>query len=188
VKLILASASPRRAALLRDACYTFAVEPARVDEDAHDGTRPPAELAGFLANLKADEVAARFPDAVTLAADTVVALGDRSLGKAAKADDARRMICLLRGRTHDVYTGVAVHCPVRGVSLSDVAHSVVRMHPLTDEEVDRYVASGRWQGKAGGYGIQDPGPIVTCEQGSVTNVIGIPMEVVTEWLGRLGVR
>ena len=188
MNLILASASPRRAALLRDAGYTFVVEPARVDEDAHLGTRPPPDLAKFLANLKADEVAARFPDAVTLAADTVVALGDVSLGKPSDDREARDMIRLLRGRTHDVYTGVALRHPATGVAMSDVDRSTVRMHALTDDEVELYVASMRWAGKAGGYGIQDPDPIVICEAGIVTNVIGLPMELTERLLTSAGVR
>jgi septum formation protein len=187
VKLVLASASPRRAALLREAGYTFIVEPARVDEEAHVGTRPPAELAGFLADIKADEVAARFPDDVTLAADTVVALEDVSLGKPTDAAEARGMIRSLRGTTHDVFTGVAVRCPARGIVLGAVDHSIVRLRPLSDDEVDRYVASGRWVGKAGGYGIQDPGPIVACERGSISNVIGLPMELAERFLSSAGV-
>jgi septum formation protein len=132
-------------------------------------------------------VAARFPDDVTLAADTVVALEDVSLGKPTDAAEARGMIRSLRGTTHDVFTGVAVRCPARGIVLGAVDHSIVRLRPLSDDEVDRYVASGRWVGKAGGYGIQDPGPIVACERGSISNVIGLPMELAERFLSSAGV-
>lgn len=184
-RLILASASPRRAALLREAGYTFTVEPADVDEDALfvRGLLPPA-LAAALAGMKADAVAARFSDDVTLAADTVVALGDASIGKPADERDARAMIRRLSGTTHAVITGVAVRHPAKKLSLDAAATSSVRMRPLTDAEIDRYVATGLWKGKAGGYGIQDPDPIVTRVTGSISNVIGLPMELTRDLLSK----
>jgi septum formation protein len=187
VRLILASASPRRAELLRAAGYAFAVAPPDVDEDSPAARLPPEPLARFLADAKADAVAARFPDDVTLAADTVVELASASLGKPADEADAFAMIRRLAGRAHRVITGVAVRHPARQVALSETAVSEVRMPPLTDQQIDVYVAAGRWRGKAGGYGIQDQNPIVTLLTGSLTNVIGLPMELVAPLLTRAGI-
>lgn len=187
VRLILASASPRRAALLREAGYEFVVESAAVDEDRHLGKFPPAELAAFLADAKAREVAARFPGDVVLAADTVVAFGGAALGKPADADAAREMIRLLAGTVHEVVTGVAVCAPGGGGLLHGIEVSRVQMRPFTPAQVEAYVASELWRGKAGGYGIQDPDSPVTCLSGSVSNVMGLPMNLTRRLLGRAGI-
>ena len=187
MRLILASASPRRQALLREAGYEFAVHPAGLDEgEFFNDKMLPRDLARFLAQAKADQVAGRFPEDLTLAADTIVAFGDQSLGQPATADEARTMIRLLAGTTQVVITAVAVACPSRKVRTSAVAMSAVRMNPLTKDEVERYVASGRWRGKAGGYGIQDADPIVTCTAGEVDTVIGLPMRQTRELLKSAG--
>jgi septum formation protein len=187
VKLILASASPRRIALLREAGYDPVVRQADIDEDRFLNKMNPRELARFLAQAKADHVAEEFPDDVTLAADTIVAFGDLALGKPATAADARAMIRLLSGTTQVVITSLAVVCPARDFKEGAVAMSLVRMHRLKADEVEQYVASGLWQGKAGGYGIQDPHPIVTCTAGSVDNVIGLPMKETHDLLRRAGI-
>jgi septum formation protein len=187
VKLILASASPRRAALLREAGYEFQVHPAHLDEDRYLDKFLPRQLAGFLATAKAWEIARQFPDDVTLAADTVIAFGDLALGKPADEAAAREMIGLLGGATHLVITGIAVHCPARKIELGAAAMSAVRMRVLAPAELDEYVSSDRWRGKAGGYGIQDADPIVTCIGGSVSNVIGLPMTQTRELLQQAGI-
>jgi septum formation protein len=187
VPLILASASPRRADLLTRAGYDFAVEPAEFDEDAYLDQYAPRELAAFLADAKARRVAARHPDDVVLAADTVVAFGDTALGKPATPLEAREMIRLLAGATHLVITGVAVHAPSQKLELGETVMSAVRMRPLDALELEEYIASERWRGKAGGYGIQDPSPIVTCLSGSPSNVVGLPMARTRSLLARAGV-
>jgi septum formation protein len=187
VKLILASASPRRAALLRQAGYEFHVHPAHLDEDQYLEKFSPRQLAAFLATAKAWEIAGKFPDDVTLAADTVVALGDTALGKPADAAAAREMIRFLGGATHLVVTGIALLAPGRKIELGVTVMSAVRMRVLSAVEVDEYVRSDRWQGKAGGYGIQDPGSIVTCVGGSVSNVVGLPMTQTRRLLEQVGV-
>jgi septum formation protein len=187
VKLILASASPRRAALLSQAGYEFVVHASNFDEAAQLEKILPRKLAGFLATGKARDVAARFPEDVILAADTVIAFGDTPLGKPHDANDARDMIRLLGGATHVVITGVAVHCLARKIELEETAMSAVRMMPLCASELDRYVASERWRGKAGGYGIQDAESIVTCVGGSVSNVVGLPMSLTRRLLAQAGV-
>lgn len=187
MKLILASASPRRAALLRQAGYAFAVHPPNLDEDQYLEKFSPQQLAAFLATAKAWEIATRFPDDVTLAADTVIAFGDTALGKPADAAAAREMIRFLGGATHVVITGIAVLAPARKIELGLTVLSAVRMRVLTASELDEYVRSDRWQGKAGGYGIQDPAPIVTCVGGSVSNVMGLPMTQTRQLLQHAGV-
>jgi septum formation protein len=186
-KLILASASPRRQSLLKEAGYDFAVHPAEVDESNVPAGLTPSDLARHLANIKADVIASKFPDAVVLGADTVVAFGERILGKPEHAADARRMLELLSGTTHIVITGVAVLCAGRGFSRVARAMSAVRMKSLSDKEISKYVAGGDWQGKAGGYGIQDPDPFVTRVSGSQSNVVGLPMKLTKSLLAEAGI-
>jgi len=187
VKLILASASPRRAALLSQAGYQFQVHPAHLDEDRYLDKFSPRQLAAFLATAKAWEIARQFPDDLTLAADTVIAFGDQALGKPADPAAAREMIGLLGGATHLVITGIALHCPAREIELGASVMSAVRMRVLNPAELEEYVRSDRWHGKAGGYGIQDADPIVTCIGGSVSNVIGLPMSQTRELLHQAGI-
>jgi septum formation protein len=187
VRLILASASPRRQSLLKEAGYDFLVHVSAVDEDEFLGRMLPANLAVFLAKAKASDVAPNFPEDVTLAADTVVAFGDMSLGKPADESEARDMLELLSGTTHIVITGVAVRCPDKNIDLSQKVLSAVRMRRLSNREIDDYVATGLWRGKAGGYGIQDHDPVVTCITGSHTNVVGLPLAETRELLARAGI-
>jgi septum formation protein len=186
--LILASASPRRAALLREAGYDFAVDPAGIDEDRYPGKPLPRDLALQLAGAKARQAAGRHPGVVVLAADTVVALGDLPLGKPHSEAHAREMLTLLSGTTQVVVTAVAVAGPQPGVIRIDAALSAVRMAILTPRRLDDYIASGLWHDKAGGYGIQDPDPIVTLAGGSLSNVIGLPMPEVRRLLEQAGIR
>jgi septum formation protein len=185
-RLILASASPRRQELLREAGYAFEVHPADVDESDHPPGLEPAALATYLADRKAEAVAARFPDAVVLAADTVVALGASALGKPDNAKHARAMLASLAGTNHSVVTAVTVLGRARGVREQAVVTSSVYMRPLTPAEIDAYVATGQWQGKAGGYGIQDHDPFVTRITGSLTNIVGLPMEETGRLFGDAG--
>ncbi len=188
-RLILASASPRRRELLAAAGYAFAVCPADIDEDDYPPTTLPADLAERLALLKAQALAARFPADVILAADTVVALGDRSLGKPADAAAAVAMLGLLSGTSHVVITGVAVLRPADALQRLTRVVSTVHMRQLTPSEIATYVATNQWQGKAGGYGIQDErdDPFVTRMTGSHTNIVGLPMEATAALLAAAGV-
>jgi septum formation protein len=189
-RLILASASPRRQQLLREAGYDFVVHPADIDEDDHPAHILPADLAEYLAVQKAKAVALlpQFRDDVVLAADTVVAFGDRSLGKPADAAEARRMLDLLSGTTHIVITGVSVmRLAVQSVARSRVM-SAVRMRPLSVQEIAAYVATNGWQGKAGGYGIQDKDPFVIRQAGCLTNIVGLPVPETRRMLEQAGIR
>lgn len=182
--LILASSSPRRQQLLREAGYAFRISPADVDESDLPSLMP-AEVAELLSRRKADAVVARFPHAVVLAADTVVALGKETLGKAIDAADARRILSSLSGTRHEVITAVVVASgrTVRSVTV----RSAVQMRPMSNDELDGYIASGLWEGKAGAYGIQDDDPFVTRIDGSLTNIVGLPMDETRDLLLAFGI-
>lgn len=187
VRLLLASSSPQRQALLREAGYVFDIEPSDIDEDSAPAEMLPGDLAMYLARLKAEKIADRRIDRVVLGADTVVALGDRILGKPRDAGHAREMLYLLSGTTHIVITGVSVIHRQAGFSRHRRVMSAVRVRSLSNREIDDYVESGQWTGKAGGYGIQDPDPFVVCTSGCRTNVIGLPMTTVRMMLSEAGV-
>jgi septum formation protein len=173
--LVLASASPRRLELLRQiGIVPDAVDPADVDE------RPlkretPRLLALRLARAKAAAVTARRPGAVVLAADTVVAVGRRVLPKAETEEEARACLALLSGRAHRVETAVAVRAP-DGREASRLVETRVEMKRLTEREVAAYLASGEWQGKAGGYAVQGlAGGFILGLVGSYSAVVGLPL-------------
>ena len=197
-RLILASASPRRRALLEEAGYRFDIEGADVDETDRTGAATPLRLAEALAELKAQAVAQKHAGepVVVLAADTIVvsATGE-VLGKAADRADARRILTILAGTLHRVITGLcALHCQ-DGRRIIASAVSDVLMRPLSKSEVEAYLDSGQWQGKAGAYGIQDePGtqigegdPFVESIGGELTNIVGLPIPQVIDALKDLGV-
>ncbi|HLL87735.1 MAG TPA: Maf family protein [Tepidisphaeraceae bacterium] len=184
-RLILASGSPRRRQLLQEAGYTFDVHPADIDESSYPRDLEPDQVPLHLATAKALIVAQQFPHDIILAADTVVVLGNHLLGKPRDAIDARRMLTDLAGTTHHCVTAVAiVH---RGSTRTAVVTSAVHMRPLGEAEIDAYIASGRWEGKAGGYGIQDDDPFVTRMDGSLTNIVGLPMDESRALLRNVGV-
>lgn len=185
--LILASASPRRRELLTQAGFRFQLLPADVDESQFPPTAWPDEVAALLADRKAAAVATREPDAVTLAADTVVALGRQTIGKPVDRHDARRILSMLSGTRHEVITAVCVQCPSAGVRLWRVVRSAVHMRPLTEAELAAYLDTGLWEGKAGAYGIQDNDPFVTRIDGSLTNIVGLPMDETRELLAAAGI-
>jgi septum formation protein len=173
-ELVLASASPRRIELLA----LIGIAPDRIDPADIDETplkdETPARLAVRLARTKAGAVAARSPDAVVLAADTVVAVGRRLLEKPADPAEAERFLRLLSGRNHRVFTGVAVAVGER------VTHRCVdtrvAFKRLSDVEIADYVAGGDWRGKAGGYGIQGPAAAFVLKIiGSHPAVMGLPL-------------
>ncbi len=186
-RLILASASPRRQQLLQEAGYAFIVEPANIDEEDHPPGLLPGELAEWLAVQKANSIADRHPDDVVLGADTVVALGSQILGKPADVGHADQMLRTLAGTTHQVITGVAVIHRAAGFIRTAQVLSTVHMRALTAREISDYVATNDWQGKAGGYGIQDADPFVTRISGDLTNIVGLPMEKTIELLAEAGI-
>lgn len=185
-ELVLASASPRRIELLAQIGVTpDHIDPADIDETPLKAESP-SRLAERLALTKAETVAARWPDAAVLAADTVVAVGRRLLEKPADAAETMRFLRLLSGRNHRVFTAVAV---VRqGLTSSRVNETRVAFKPLSEAEIAAYVATGDWRGKAGGYGIQGPaGAFVRRIVGSHPAVMGLPLYETANLLAGAGV-
>ena len=180
--LVLASASPRRRDLLERVGVPLVVRPADVDESVHAGEAPLVYVRRVAA-AKADALADG--RAWVLAADTIVEIDGEVLGKAADADDARRMLRQLRGRRHRVTTAVALRGP--GVSADREVTTEVVMVAASDDDVDGYVASGEWRGKAGAYAVQGIAAALVAEiHGSITNVIGLPLAEVIALLREVG--
>ncbi|MFZ1481141.1 MAG: Maf family protein [Paracoccaceae bacterium] len=173
MRLILGSASPRRSELLAQmGLVPDAVLPPDIDEDPRKGELP-RPYAARLAREKALAVATG-PDDVVLCADTTVALGRRILGKPADAGEAAAFLTLLGGRRHQVITAVAVRRGDRVWVRESV--SAVKMKRLSDAELNTYLSSGEWQGKAGGYGIQGlAGAFIPWISGSFSGIMGLPV-------------
>jgi septum formation protein len=181
-RIVLGSASPRRAELLRAAGIEFDVIHADVDETVHPGELPDVYVRR-VADAKACAVAARERARLVLAADTTVVIDGAMLGKPVNADDARRMLCLLSGRTHEVLTAVAVLGAGMSGPLVEVEHTEVEFAPLTEFEIDWYVATGEPRDKAGAYAIQGyASRFVTRIDGSYSNVVGLPIALVYQML------
>ena len=175
MRLVLASASPRRLDLLaRIGIVPDAVIPADVDERVPKGELP-REHALRLAIEKAEAVAAREPDSMVLAADTVVAVGRRILPKVDDEETLRACMALLSGRRHRVMTGVALAAPGQKLR-TRLVETMIAMKRLSREEVDFYASHGEWRGKAGGYALQGYGEVyVRHIAGSYSNVVGLPL-------------
>jgi septum formation protein len=173
--LVLASASPRRRDLLRQiGVEPDAIDPADVDESPLRGELPAAH-AQRLAEAKARAVHARHAGSIVLAADTVVACGRRILPKADEEPEARRCLALLSGRRHRVLGGVCLLGPGPSCRRTLVT-SIVQFKRLSAAEIDAYIASGEWRGKAGGYAIQGrAAAFVAFLSGSYSNVVGLPL-------------
>jgi len=184
--LVLASASPRRAELLRLLGLDFSVRPASVDETPRAGEAP-GDLAERLARAKAVAVQEPPRPGAVIAADTVVAIDSAILGKPEGVEDARRMLRLLAGRVHEVTTAFALRTAPEESLLSERAVSRVRFAPMSEEEIAWYAATGEGDDKAGAYALQGIGALfVEAIEGSYTNVIGLPLERLYPHLRRLG--
>lgn len=184
--LVLASASPRRLDLLAQ----IGVVPALVDPAAIDESPRPRELprphAQRLATAKAAAVAARHPQAIVLAADTVVACGRRILPKAEDEATARHCLELLSGRRHRVFGAIAIHAP-DGRDLLRVSTTIVTFKRLEPREIAAYLDGGEWHGKAGGYAIQGrAAAFIPFIGGSYSNVVGLDLHQVVQMLRGLG--
>lgn len=188
--LILASASPRRRQLLAEAGYRFEVRPADVPEDLPATSDHPEQVAMRLAEAKARAVAAETePGRWVLGADTVVALGRELIGKPADRDDAVAILRRLSGSHHAVITGVALIEAGGNRRLVRHARTGIVMREIPEAEIVRYVDGGGSSGKAGAYAIQEGGDrYVERIDGSLTNVIGLPMELLERMLAEVGLR
>ncbi len=194
-RLVLASASPRRRALLAGLGFEFVVEPSRYIE-VNGEEDDPAKAARRHALGKAREVAARIPGSLVIGADTLVVEGGRLMGKPVGADEARAMLRRLSGREHEVLTGVALACAsaadaaretLREAGASrevvELARTRVRFRDLDEAEIDAYLASGEPFDKAGAYGIQGlASQFVSGIEGCYFNVMGLPLELLTRML------
>lgn len=181
METILASASPRRAALFRSAGIPFKVDPSGIDE-VHDDSLPPGKLVEDLSRQKGEDVAKRHSDALLVASDTIVWHNNRALGKPANESEAREMLLELSSNRHTVYSGVWV------CLLSPEGHALhtfsfhsrtkVQFSPLGEEEIEYYIGTGSPMDKAGSYGIQDDFGSLFVEsiEGDYNTVVGFPLQ------------
>ncbi len=186
LKVILASQSPRRTDLLDLIGVAHEVKPANVDESYVGGEQPEAH-AERLARAKAESIAAGLSELLVIAADTIVVIDGKVLGKPTDAADAARMLKMLSGRRHVVMTAVAV--AYRGQTVSNIERVSVNFRELGDDEIERYIATGEPMDKAGAYGIQGYGAtIVRRIEGDYFAVMGLSLVRLVELLVQIGVR
>lgn len=183
--LILASSSPRRQELLREAGIAFEVHPAHINEDQHPG-EPPLDYACRLAREKAEVVAQRYPQRSVLGADTIVIVDQEVLGKPRDPADAARMLRRLSGRSHNVTTAVCLILP-SGDAETRSCTTQVFFRTIAENEIQQYVAGGEPMDKAGAYAIQGGASRWTNRiEGEYSNVVGLPLSLVTEMLRKNG--
>lgn len=174
-RVILASQSPRRIELLKKVVTHFEIFSITIDENNHDQL-PPLELVKRLALQKAEAVVPHFQNGFVIGADSVVVLEDEILGKPVDAADSARMLRLLSGKQHQVYTGFSIINIRDKKSISDYEVTDVRFRELDSREIDAYIDSGQPLDKAGSYGIQDDGAVfVHSISGCYYNVVGLPV-------------
>lgn len=187
-QIILASQSPRRRQLMSDAGYAFEVIlPSDGAEDVIWGHEEPAEAVDRLAYQKAADVALRVERGIIIACDTVAECHGHILGKPENRDDARRMLTMLRNTTHRVLTGLCVWNHPDESPRRIVESTELFMEPISDQQLEEYLDSGQWEGKAGAFGYQDQLGWIRIVEGSASNVVGLPMERLAEVLEELGI-
>ena len=189
--LILASKSPRRHCLLTQAGLFFSVIPSDFDENSISMSSP-EDYVRILAEAKADDVSNKYPESWVIGADTVVLIGKTILGKPGSKSEARSMLKRLSGQTHRVLTGYAICCRAKERKFSETIKTEVLFKDLSDEEIEWYIHTEEPFDKAGAYAIQGLGTfLVKSINGSYTNVVGLPICEVMEFLikeGALGLR
>jgi septum formation protein len=182
-RLILASGSQGRRYLLERLGYRFEVMPSSVDEPNDAGFANPRHLVAHIAWLKAAAVAPRVEDALVLAADSISWIDARPIGKPADEADARRILRQLGGREHELWTGVVLWRRPGDLQVAWQERSRVAFKALDDTELGRYLATRAWRNNAGAYAIEEQGdPYVRVVEGSLSNVIGLPMESLAQTL------
>jgi septum formation protein len=186
--IILASRSPRRRQLLAEAGLDFRVVPPRsADECGMCSRESPAEMVARRAFEKAADVARQLQTGLVLGCDTVAEVDGQVLGKPDNEALARRMLDMLRGREHRVLSGICLWDVPHGEPRVCIDVTRLRMDRISDEQLDRYVQSYEWEGKAGGFGYQDGLDWVHILEGSTSNVVGLPMELLGRMLAELDV-
>jgi len=187
VPIILASRSPRRKELLSEAGYEFTIVLPDIDESAfvEEGISP-CEYAERLALAKARSVAEKFPDSLVIGADTVVDFEGRIVGKPADAKEAEEITRMLFSRPHKVITAVAIVQESRGTEIVESDSTTIIPKELTESQIAEHIKGGSWQGKAGAYAIQERDEFVERIEGSLTNVMGLPMELLQRLLKEFG--
>lgn len=183
MKLILASGSPRRKELLQQAGYQFTID---VPDDSAESIQhielSPVELVAALAFQKASNVAGRTDDGLVLAADTVAECNGVVLGKPTGRQHARDMLRQMRGTVHYVHTGVCLWKRPNNRKSVKTDSTTLEMADLTDQQIEDYLDSGLWQGKAGAFGYQDDIDWVSIRDGNASNVVGLPMDLLAQML------
>ena len=187
--LILASTSPRRNHLLTEFGYQFETDPPSDGAECGicSGETPP-ELVVRLARQKAVDVAVRYDFAIILGCDTVAECYGQVLGKPRDREDASRMLKLLRGKEHRVHSGVCLWVRPEDLVLLQVDTTTLFMDEVSDQQLENYLDTNKWEGKAGAFGYQDGWDWLHVTKGSETNVVGLPMELLKDMLDGLNKR
>jgi len=185
-RLTLASQSPQRRRLLAEAGYDFnVISPSETAECGICSRETPPELVGRLAYQKAADVAHRIDEGLVLGCDTVAECTGRILGKPADRRHAWQMLELLRGRVHHVYSGVCLWRRPDNRTLVRVDVTKLKMESISDAEIERYLDTGAWQGKAGAFGLQDRLGWIYIVEGSASNVVGLPLELLARMVDEI---
>ena len=186
-RIILASASPRRKELLEKIGLKFEVDASNCVEEV-DPALEPDELTRRISLTKAKSVAPRYKDALIIAADTIGVIGKKLLGKPHTADEARKMLAQISGKSHEVITGFTVLDTTTNKVFSGTVNTKVYIKKLTTQEIDAYVQTGEPLDKAGAYGIQGLGAVIVEKiEGDYYNVVGLPLSALAEVLKEFGI-
>lgn len=187
LSIVLASASPRRKKLLEELGFQLTVDPSDVEE-VFDESKEPSQMASLLAEKKAVDVALRYPNDIVLGADTIVVIDGLMLAKPTDAEDAKSMLRLLSGRSHQVWTAVSLVQMSTNKSVCFAECTEVQFAALNNSEIDAYVSGGSPLDKAGAYGIQDDwgAVFITGIVGDYYNVVGLPLHALYRHLKTFG--
>lgn len=185
-RLILASTSPRRKQLLTEFGYQFEIDPPSDGAECGvcSGETPP-ELVVRLARQKAADVAVRYDSAIILGCDTVAECYGQILGKPRDREDARRMLTLIRGKEHRVHSGICLWVRPEDQVLLQIDRTTLYMDDVSDRQLEDYLDTNKWEGKAGAFGYQDGWDWLHVTNGSESNVVGLPMELLFQMLNDL---
>ncbi len=185
--IILASSSPRRQEMLRNLGLDFAIHPSGADESVDDGLKP-SVIVELLAERKAADVASHYQEGLVIGSDTIVVLEEKVLGKPKDEQDAFSMLSSLQGKSHSVFSGLAIIDARTGSRKIGYVETKVTMREVTSEEIRQYIATGEPMDKAGAYAIQGLGSIfIEGIVGDYFSVVGLPVRLMADYLGEFGV-